>query len=179
MNKLYLITLLGIMVIVVSPVLAFDFTGWKQIQVDEILINQTSGTSYTVMIPPGFTNKTEDSIAGPMTTIVNASDPHSLLSIVVADNPAGAKFNDTYAKVYLDNFMSGANMTPIEGYEPEYIDEGCIMNYGSHGDEVGGAYIRSTDEKVIIVSGFYKTINDAIAGSQNFALVAGTIELIP
>jgi len=177
MNKVHIMVILGIIALVVSAVSAIDFTNWKQIEVNENLINSSSDTSFTVMVPPGHTNNTIDSQIGPVTSFVNESNPNSTIAIVVINNPIGQKLNDKNSKLYLDNFMLGANITPVKGTEPQYLKDGGIVDYGISGDEFGGVYILSTDEKVMIVSGFYKTVEDATAGTENLAIIAATINI--
>ncbi|MDD1730157.1 MAG: hypothetical protein LUQ50_13945 [Methanospirillum sp.] len=178
MNKLQFVVILGLIILSASVVSAIDFTGWKQIEVNESLINSTSSTNYTVMVPPGYTNNTIDSPIGVVTSFVNQTDPNSLISIIVIDNEIGEKLNDKNSKLYLDNFMLGANISPINGTEPNYLSDGGIVDYGTSGDEIDGIYILSTDEKVMIVTGMYNNIDSATAGVENLALIAGTISIV-
>lgn len=161
----------------VCMVSAIDFTDWKQTSVDESAFNSSSTVNFTVMVPPGYKVETVDSPIGPVTSFLNESDSSATTSIVIINNPIGQKLNDKNSKKYLDGFMQGAKITPIPGTEPQYLEDGGIVDYGTSGDGAGGVYILSTDEKVIIVSGFYKTIDDATAGATNLALIAATVEI--
>lgn len=177
MNMKKGLVLLGILVTLVCAVSALDFTNWKDISVDESLVNNSSTTVYTVMSPPGFTNKTIDSPVGPVTTFVNETDPNAVITIWVMDNPIQQMLNDKNSKDFLDKFMLGANITPVPNTEPQYLETGGIVDYGTSGEEAAGVYVLSTDAKVMIVSGFYKTADDAVAGVENLAMIAGTIQM--
>ena len=73
--------------------------------------------------------------------------------------------------------MFGAGITPEPGTEPQYLESGGIVDYGTSDNMVAGVYITSTDEKVIITTGFYGTKEDAAIGVETLAMVAGTIEI--
>jgi hypothetical protein len=178
MLKKYCLIIVSIFVILTCTVSAVDFSGWKEITVDESLVNSSSNTTFTVMLPPGHTNQTIDAPIGPVTSFLNETNKDSIITIVVMDNPIGQKLNDKNSKMYLDNFMLGANVTPIADTEPKFLDDGGIMDYGTNGDETAGVYILSTDEKVIVVTGFYKNMDDASSGIENLAMIAGTIEIV-
>lgn len=178
MRKLQLVVILGLLFLSVSIVSAIDFTNWKQIEVNESQINSTSDTVFTVMMPPGTTNNTMDSPIGPVTSFVNQTDPNSIVAITVLKNQVGQKLDDKNSKFFLDNYMLGANLTPINGTEPKYLNDGGILDYGTNGNEVDGVYILSTDEKVMIVTGMYKDMDSATAGVENLALIAGTISIV-
>ena len=178
MIKRYSLIILSIFIILTCTVSAIDFTGWKQITVDESLVNKSSNTTFTVMIPPGNTNLTMDAPIGPVTNILNETDKNSVISIWIMDNPINQQLNDKNSKMYLDSFMLGANVTPLQGTEPIYLDDGGIVEYGTSGDEASGVYILSTDEKVILVVGSYKTMDNASAGIENLQMIAGTIQIV-
>jgi hypothetical protein len=156
---------------------AIDFTDWKQITVDENLVNSSSDTIFTVMLPPGYVESTMDAPFGTLTSFVNETNPNLVITVGVIDNPIGQQLNDKNSKNYLDNFMLGANITPEPGVEPQYLESGGIVDYGTFENMVAGVFITSTDEKVIITSGFYPTKDDASAGVETLAMVAGTVQI--
>jgi hypothetical protein len=170
------LVVLGIMAVLICTVSAIDFTNWKEITVDESLVNKSSTTVFTVMAPPGYTNLTIDSPVGPMTTFVNETDPNATLAIYVIDNPIKQQLSEKNSNEYLDNFMLGANITPIPDTEPLALDNG-VVDYGTSGENIAGVYVLSTDAKVMIVLGYYTTQDAAKAGIENLAMVAGTIKV--
>jgi hypothetical protein len=176
-KKVGLIVLSILVILTITTVSASDITGGKSITVDESKFNTSSNTIYTVMLPPGFVNLTKDDPIGPITTFTNETDANSVITIVVIDNPTKQQFNDKNSKDFLNNFMIGGNATPISGSEPTYLQNGGIINYGTNGDETVGVYVLSTDEKVIIVTGLYKNLDDALAGSENLGTIAGSIQI--
>jgi hypothetical protein len=178
MRKLTLMAFFGLVLLLVPGVLAIEFTDWKQVEVNESDINITSDTFFTVMVPPGYIYNTMDAPIGPVTSFVNASNPNSLITVMIIDNPIGQKLNDKNSKTYLENFLTGANIIPANGVDPQYLNDGGIMTYGTRGDDVAGVYILSTDEKVMIVTGFYSTTEEATAGVEKLALIAATIDII-
>lgn len=179
MKKIVVFLTLGLLLMVGSVAAAIDFTDWKQIEIDESQTNSSSTTVFTVMMPPGYTFSTVDTSSGPITTFVDESDPISLISISIIDNPIHQQLNDANSEEYLDNFMIGANITPSTTSEPIYLNDGGIVNYGTSGEDVAGVYVLSTDEKVIQVAGFYKTAEQATEGVENLAMIAGTIQITP
>lgn len=177
MSKKLGLILLGILAILCCHASAIDFTNWKEITVDEQLVNSSSDTIFTVMLPPGYVNTTMDAPFGAVTAFVNETDPNSTISVIVIENPIGQQLNDKNSKDYLDNFLLGANVTPLEGTEPQYLESGGIVDYGTSDNLVAGVYITSTDEKVIITTGFYSSMDNAIAGVEALAMVAGTVQM--
>lgn len=176
-NKLPLIILLVTIAVVIGGASAIDFTGWKQVEINESLTNSSSTTVYTVMVPPGTTQTTQDSNFGPTTILANETAKNSSYAIYVMDNPTGQKLTNETAKFFLDNFMIGAGITPLAN-EPIVLSDGIAM-YGTQGNNTAGVYVLSTDQKVSIIVGFYGTMDDAIAGVENLAMIAGTIEIKP
>ncbi len=177
MKRSFGFVLLCLIAILCSNAAAIDFTDWKQITIDENAVNSSSDTVFTVMSPPGYVYATNDSPIGAVTSFTNETNPESVITIIVIENPIGQQLNDTNSEAYLDNFMLGAGITPEPGTEPQYLESGGIVDYGTSDNMVAGVYITSTDEKVIITSGFYPTKEDAATGVETLALVAATIEI--
>ena len=177
MKKFIVFLTLGLLLMIGTVAAAIDFTDWQQVEIDESLTNSSSTTVFTVMMPPGYTSSTVDASVGPITTFVNESDSGSLITIIVIDNPIKQQLNDSNSKEYLDNFMLGANITPSTTSEPIYLDDGGILDYGTSGEDVAGVYVLSTDEKVMLVIGFYKSAELATADVENLAMIAGTIQI--
>nr|WP_319537694.1 hypothetical protein [uncultured Methanospirillum sp.] len=177
MNKVLTIMLLVFMIGITGAMADIDFTGWKKIEVNESQVNASSTTTYSVMIPPGITEATQDSGVGPATILTNTTDPSTSYAIYVMDNPFGKQLSNETAKLFLNSFMEGAGITPLE-QDPVTVSDGVMM-YGTKGDTTAGIYVFSTDQKVSITSGFYKTMDDASAGVQNLAMIAGTIIINP
>ncbi len=177
MDKVVTIMLIFVMIGITGVMAEIDFTGWKKIEVDESLVNASSTTTYSVMIPPGITEATQDSGVGPATILTNISDPTTSYAIYVMDNPFGKQLSTGTAKLFLNSFMEGAGITPLE-QDPVTVSDGVMM-YGNKGDSAAGIYLFSTDQKITITSGFYKTMNDASAGVENLAMIAGTITINP
>ncbi len=177
MSKLPMVMLLFLIIGISGAMAEIDFTGWQKVEVDESLINASSTTVYTVMIPPGMIQNSTDSPVGPMTFVTNETDSTTTFNIYVMDNPTGEMLTNETAKQFLDSFMEGAQITPLAG-DPAIISDGLIT-YGTQGDNAVGIYLLSTDEKVSIITGFYKNMDEATAGIENLAMIAGTITITP
>lgn len=177
MKRGVLTLLLVFMVLGTGVMAAIDFTGWKQVTVDESSVNSSSTTVYTVMIPPGTTETTKDSGVGPTTFINNDAGALPTYAIYVMDNPIRQKLSTGNAKDFLDNFMIGAGITPLAA-DPVVVSDGVVM-YGTMDDKTAGVYVLSTDEKVSIIVGFYKSMDDAVAGIESLAMIAGTVSITP
>lgn len=177
MKRGLLVLLVVLMVLGTGAMAAIDFTGWKQVTVDESSINSSSSTVYTVMIPPGTTEKTKDSSIGPTTFITNNTGSLPTYAIYVMDNPIRQKLSTGNAKDFLDNFMVGAGITPLAA-DPIVVSDGVVM-YGTMENNTAGVYVLSTDEKVSIIVGFYSSMGDATAGIDNLAMIAGTVSITP
>ena len=172
------ILLCSICAILCCTASAVDFSGWKQIEVDESLVNSSSVTVFSVMLPPGYSNQTIDAPTGAVTNFINETNPNTIISIMVIENTINEQLNDNNSKDLMDSFMTRAGITPLEGTEPLYLEDGGIVEYGTTDSLIAGVYISSTDENVILTTGFYNTQDDAIAGMENLALVASTIEIL-
>ncbi|PKL60267.1 MAG: hypothetical protein CVV33_03565 [Methanomicrobiales archaeon HGW-Methanomicrobiales-4] len=157
---------------------AVDFTGWEKVEIDDSLVNSSLTTVYSVMVPPGTQYTTNDTESGPMTILTNETDKNLVYAIYVIDNPLGEKFTNETAKLFIDNFMIGANITPLEGLDPVVISDGLVL-YGTQGENAAGVYILSNNEKVTILTGMYRTMDDANTGIENLAMIAGTIDITP
>jgi hypothetical protein len=176
MKKTNVIFLLILVFMVMAVVSAVDLYDWKQITVDNSVVNNSSDVSFTVMMPPGNTNKTVDTPVGPITNFVNKTDS-SVITIVIIPNPLGKQLNNDNYKDCIDNLMKSLNVTPIEGQEPKFLEDGSMVDYVMRGNETIGVYVLSTDEKISIVSGFRRSLDDAVAGTENLGKIAGTIQI--
>jgi hypothetical protein len=172
-----ILVLLGIVFLLICPVLAIDYTGWKDVSVNEAPINSTSNTVYSLKIPPGNSIRMDDTSIGPITNVFNPNDSKSRTSIVVSNNQAGHKLDSAASRQYLEKFMLGAKISQMYSDQPQFLSNGGVMVYGTSGDKTLGIYIMSTDKKVIIVTGFYKSSQDAKAGVETLGMIAGSIQM--
>ena len=84
-----------IFILVISFALIITITGaaeyddWKQVTVQESSANSSSNVTFTVMIPPDYSETVTDFPAGPITVLTNESQPDSLISIAIIPNPTG------------------------------------------------------------------------------------------
>lgn len=157
---------------------AIDFSSWKEVEIDDSITNNSSTTVYTVMVPPDTTYFSNDTPSGPATIFVNQSDPSLVYAIYIFDNPFGKKLTTDTATSFLHDFMTGADIVPSNESKPIELSDG-IVEYGSMGEKAAGVYVLSTDEKVTILSGLYATMDDAMAGIEKLAMVAGTVKTTP
>ncbi|PWR74385.1 hypothetical protein DK846_04345 [Methanospirillum lacunae] len=172
-----ILVLLCAVFLLICPVLAIDYTGWKEVSVNEAPINSTSSTVYSLKIPPGNSIRMDDTPIGPITNVFNPSDSRSRVSIVISNNQAGHILDPAASRQYLDKFMLGAKISQIYGDQPQFLNNGGVMVYGTSGDKTLGIYIMSTDKKVITVTGFYKSLQDAKAGVDILGMIAGSIQM--
>lgn len=172
-----ILVLLCLVFILICPVSAIDYTGWKEVSVNEAPINSTSSTVYSVKIPPGNSIRMDDTSIGPITYVFNPGDSKSRISIVISNNQAGHILDPTASRQYLDKFMLGAKISQIYGDQPQFLSNGGVMVYGTSGDKTLGIYIMSTEKKVIIVTGFYRSLQDAKAGVETLGMIAGSIQM--
>jgi hypothetical protein len=178
MNPLLkILTISGILFLLIYPVSAIDYTSWKEVTVNEAPMNSSSNTIYSMRIPPGNSVLLKDTIIGPITDVFNKNNPGSRITIVIRDNQAGKQFDTGASRQYLDKFMLGAKISQVYGSEPQVLSNGGVMAYGASGDKVLGIYIMSTDRKVIIVTGYYKSIQDAKNGVETLGMLAGSIQV--
>lgn len=173
-----LILLMVVMAICMHGAAEVDFTGWENVEIDDSLVNSSATTVYTVMVPQGTTYVSNDTESGPMTILTNETNKNQIYAIYVMDNPLGKKLTNETAKFFLDNFMFGANITPLVGLDPVVISDGLVL-YGTQGENAAGVYVLSNDEKVTVLTGMYPTMDDANAGIENLAMIAGTITITP
>lgn len=174
MNRLLLIFTLTSLILVIGLASALDFSDWEKIDIDDSSINTSSTTQYSVMIPPGITYTGVDSYIGPTTVMTMNDDKNLTYTITIIDNPVDEQLSNETAIEFLDSFMMGANLTPLAGLEPIILSDGIAM-YGTQGENAAGVYILSNDEKVTILTGYYQTMDAAVAGIENLAMIAGTI----
>lgn len=172
------ILLMAMMAICMHGAAEVDFSGWEKVEIDDSLVNNSTTTVYTVMVPPGTIHAINDTESGPMTILTNESNKNQIYAIYVMDNTLGKKLSNETARLFLDNFMIGANITPLVGLDPVILSDGIVM-YGTQGENAAGVYIISTDEKVTVLTGMYQTMDDANAGIENLAMIASTIDITP
>ena len=178
MKKVLFVVLMMVgMAVCMHGAAEINFTGWESVEIDDSLVNNTSTSVYTVMVPPGTTYFSNDTSAGPTTVLVNESDSNSVYGIYVFDNPYGKKLTTDTATIFLDAFMSGAEIIPVEGIKPVEVSDGLVL-YGFQGEKAAGVYVLSNDKKVTVLSGFYPTIDAAAAGVENLVMIAGTITFL-
>jgi len=172
-----ILVLLGVLLLFISPVSAIDYSTWKDVTVNETPINHSSNTVFSLKIPPGDSILIEDTDIGPLTNVFNKNNPDPHISIVISDNPNGQKLDSTASRIYLDKFMLGAKISLIYGDQPQYMSNGGVMVYGTSGDKTLGIYVMSTDEKIITVTGFYNSLQDAKADVETLGMLAGSIQI--
>jgi|GEM_PF-2834916 len=172
-----ILVLLGLLFLFITPVSAIDYSAWKDVTVNETPMNHTSSTVYSMKIPPGNSILIEDTNVGPLTNVFNKNNPGSHISIVISNNPAGHKLDSAASRQFLDKFMLGAKISLIYGDQPQYLSNGGVMVYGTSGDKTLGIYVMSTDKKIIIVTGFYDSLQDAKAGVETLGMLAGSIQM--
>jgi len=173
-----ILVLLGVLFFIIAPVSAIDYSGWKEVTVNETPMNHSSNTVYSMKIPPGNSILIENTNIGPLTNVFNKNNPGSRISIVVSNNPTGKKLDSTASRQFLDKFMLGAKISLIYGDQPQFLSNGGVMVYGTSGDKTLGIYILSTDKKIIIVTGFYDSMQDAKAGVETLGMLAGSIQMV-
>jgi len=175
--KLKLTFLVAVMMIVL-PVSAVDYSGWNDVTINESPVNSSSTTIFSMKIPPGHSVSIEDTIIGPLTNVFSKTNPNSRISLVISDNPTGKPLDAAATRQYLDKFMLGAKISLMYGSEPQALSNGGLMVYGTSGSKTLGIYIMSTDKKVIIITGFYNSIQDATSGVETLAMLAGSMQMV-
>ena len=155
-----------------------DYSGWEKVEINDSLMNSSSTTLYTIMVTPGTTHFSNDTSSGPTTVFKNDGENKSAYGVYIFDNPSGKNLTADVATSFLNDFMAGAGITPVEGSKPAEISDG-IFEYGFQGEKVAVVYVLSTNEKVSIVSGFFSTMDDASAGIEKLAMTAASIRFSP
>lgn len=170
--------IIGILAILISAGSGLALSDWKQITVDDSLLNSTSDVAYTLMVPPGYTEKTADASYGVTTTLFNETDLNSLYIIGILDNPLGQLISGQDSSKMISDVMNYAEVTPIEGTEPLDLGNGAMVSYGTKDNLIAGSYFRTTDDKLISVIGIYKTREYASAEEETLINIGNSVTLI-